>query len=106
MTEQQPLEPERQPAATPGESSAVGASDERGAGDSPFGWFLAGGVALLIAILCFTPIWDEVAGRSTGRRAGFTALLAGIGPVGVAAIAVVVSVVFIVIGVRARRARR
>ncbi|MGK9148197.1 hypothetical protein KXS11_11280 [Plantibacter flavus] len=75
-------------------------------GDSPFGWFVGAGVGLLAAVLCFTPIWDEVAGRGTGRRAGFTALLAGIGPFGVAAIAVVIAVVFVLLGLRARRRAR
>lgn len=73
-------------------------------GSSPFGWFVGAGIGLLAAILCFTPIWDEVAGRSTGRRAGFGALLVAIGPFGVAAIALAVAVVFVVVGLRKRRA--
>lgn len=106
MSPHQPAEHERHPDPSAGEPAVVGQADEHASGDSPFGWFLAGGVGLLVAVLCFTPIWDEVAGRSTGRRAGFTALLAGLGPIPVAAIAVVVSAVFIVIGVRARRGPR
>ncbi|AZH82240.1 hypothetical protein EAO79_04520 [Plantibacter sp. PA-3-X8] len=73
-------------------------------GSSPFGWFVGAGIGVLVAVLCFTPIWDEVAGRSTGRRAGFGALLGTIGPFGVAAIALAVAVVFAVVGVRKRRA--
>jgi len=72
-------------------------------GSSPFGWFAGSGIGVLVAVLCFTPIWDEVAGRSTGRRAGFGALLGAIGPFGVAAIAVAVAVVFVVVGLRKRR---
>ncbi|KRC61632.1 hypothetical protein ASE14_12380 [Agromyces sp. Root81] len=77
--------------------------DER---ETPWGWFGGGAIALAIAVACFTPLWDEVADGSSGRRAGFAALLGSIGPSGVAGIALVVAIVFVALGVREMRSQR
>ncbi|RXZ49325.1 hypothetical protein ESP57_10430 [Agromyces fucosus] len=94
-----PNEPQTPPAASDADPST--AHDEER--ETPWGWFGGGAIALTIAVACFTPLWDEVADGSSGRRAGFSALLGSIGPFGIAGIALVVAVVFVVLGVREMR---
>lgn len=97
-----PNEPQAPPAAPESDSSAA-PDEER---ETPWGWFGGGAIALVIAVACFTPLWDEVADGSSGRRAGFSVLLGSIGPFGVAGIALVVAVVFVILGVREMRKQR
>lgn len=87
------------PADAGGTEVSEDAAEER----SAWWWYLLGaGVAVAVAVACFTPLWHEVAGSSSGRRAGFVALLQTLGPGGVAAIAVVVAAGLVVWALRER----
>jgi hypothetical protein len=77
-----------------------GVGDDDGA--NPLGWFFGAVVGLLIAVLCFTPVWDEATSQG-GRRGGLARLLETVGPFGVAGVAIGVAVLFLVLGVRAMR---
>jgi uncharacterized membrane protein YbhN (UPF0104 family) len=74
-------------------------SEER---ETPWGWLGAAAIAVIVAVLCFTPIWDEVT-DSSGRRAGFARLLGTLGPVTVAGVALAFAVLALVLALRARR---
>ncbi|GAA1612783.1 hypothetical protein [Leucobacter chromiireducens] len=69
-------------------------------------WLTAAG-AIVVAVLCFTPIWNEVADpNASGRRSGISHFLAAIGPFPIAAVAVAVAATAVILGFRARAARR
>ncbi|KAM9864754.1 hypothetical protein ACIFOC_02497 [Leucobacter aridicollis] len=73
----------------------------------PFAYWLTAAGGVIVAALCFTPLWGEVAdAEASGRRSGISQLLASIGPVPIAGIAVLVAVVAVVLGVRAYTAAR
>jgi hypothetical protein len=84
--------------STPSGSPTSGADDE----GNPLGWFVGAAVGVLVAVLCFTPVWDEATSQG-GRRGGLAALLQAIGPFGVAGIAIALSVLFLVLGLRSLR---
>lgn len=70
--------------------------------ETPWGWFGSAAIAIAVAVLCFTPVWDEVT-DAAGRRAWFSRLLDTLGPFTVAAVAALFALVSIVAAVRAMR---
>lgn len=89
-----------EPDSRPSPVEHVESEEER---DTPWGWFGACAIAVVVAVLCFTPIWDEVVG-SSGRRAGFARLLDTLGPFTVAGVAAAFAVLALVLALRALRA--
>lgn len=72
---------------------------------SPWGWFVATGISLVIAVLCATPVWDEITDGG-GRRGWIGDLLGAVGPLTVAGIAIAVAIVSLFFAVRALRRSR
>ena len=71
---------------------------------SPMSFLLTAAGGLLVAIVCFTPLWGEIADpEAGGRRGWFSRMLASIGPMPIAAVALSVAVVALVLMLRARR---
>ncbi len=66
---------------------------------SPWGWFFAAGVAVLIAVLCFTPIWEE-ATDGGGRRGWIGDLLRSIGQVPIAIVCAAFAAFAVIFAIR------
>ncbi len=83
--------------------------DEANNTTTPWGWFGSAAVAIVVAVLCFTPVWEQVAPtelRDGGRRAGFSNLLYQLGPTGVAAIVAGIAVICVLVGMYEIRSTR
>lgn len=86
-------------------ANPVVAEDE--AEDSQLTYWLTAAFGIAVAVVCFTPLWDEIAKpEARGRRAGLSRLLADIGPVPIAIAGVLLAIVFVVIAIRQRKSAK
>lgn len=82
-------------------NAAVAEDEEQ---DSQLTYWLTAAFGVAVAVVCFTPLWDEIAKpEARGRRAGLSRLLADIGSVPIAIAGVLLAIVFGTIAIRQRK---